>query len=200
MRGPTLNDKLTEARAIIDAHKIGERFSDEDLKRLGDLTDSELAEAFRAKNPAFPGDKRHLHVRMADWVEPDQWSWVNAIKIAHARDPEEARRTRAHQKMMRALRTAIQDEMNEFRSSVTPRQCAWCESLDNLSTDHVAPPFSRIANDFIKERGVIELVESQGRGDIIKDADVEAEWIAYHAHHAVYQLLCRACNSSKGAR
>jgi hypothetical protein len=38
-----------------------------------------------------------------------------------------------------------------------------------------------------------------GIGDVMADADVEAEWVEFHGKRAAYQLLCRQCNSSKGA-
>lgn len=195
-----LNVKVAMAREIIDRYAIGVPFSEGDLRELADLTDTELRYAVRQKNPMFPGDRRHLHVIAYDWLEPQQWSWRSALQIAHSRDPEEARANRERQKVMFALRFAVKSDMDDFRSACIPAECAVCGAIDDLTTDHVTPPFVAIAREFLKIHPVIELRTVQGCGDLIASPDIEAEWIAFHAARAVYQLLCRSCNSSKGAR
>ena len=36
--------------------------------------------------------------------------------------------------------------------------------------------------------------------DLLADPDQEARWIAFHASRAIYQVLCRSCNSAKGRK
>ena len=185
---------------MIDRYAVGEPFSDDDLADLADLTDTELRHVVRGKNPMFPADKRHLHVTAYDWLRPQQWSWRGALEVAHARDPEEARANRAYQRVMFALRFAVKDDMKDFRTAQDPAECAVCGDDDDLTTDHVKPPFIAIAREFLKFHPAIELRTVQGCGALLSSVDIEAEWIAFHAARAVYQLLCRSCNSSKGAR
>lgn len=57
-----------------------------------------------------------------------------------------------------------------------------------------------IAMAFIELNPGFALRKVKGCGDLIADIDLEAHWIAFHAARATYQLLCRSCNSRKGAR
>lgn len=198
----TLKAKKAIARQIIDRYQVGQPFNEVDLQRLADLTDTELRYAVRRKNPTFPSDPRHIHIIGYDWSEPREWSWNKAIVFAHARDPEEARATRERQQVMSALRLAVKADMEDFRVAYEPQECAayWCRSTEDLTTDHVKPPFIAIARAFLELHPVIELRSVPGSGCAIACPDLEAEWIAFHAARAVYQLLCRSCNSSKGAR
>jgi hypothetical protein len=189
---------LQEARDLIDSNKLDVPFCCADLKRLSDLSGTELRYAVRRANPQFPNDARHLHVLAYDWTTPDQWSWLHAIKIAHARDPHEAHKARLRGKQLCALRYAVQRDLDDFRSAVWPQECALCGGSADLTTDHVAPCFVEIACNFLELHGPIELRRVRGCGDLIADAGLLAEWITYHARRAVYQLLCRSCNARKG--
>lgn len=196
----TQKQALAEARAIIDRYRIEQPFSPSDLARLSELSGTELRYVIKRKNPTFPSDNRHLHVLAYDWMELGQWSWNQAIKIAFARSPAEAIESRRRGKLLFALRRSIQADLNDFRCAQADQCCARCGSPDTLTTDHVAPPFIRIALDFIASHPDIPLTKVQGDGDRIAFVDVEAEWIAFHASRAVYQLLCRSCNSAKGQK
>lgn len=196
----TLGAKVALAREIIDGYPLDVPFSADHCAQLADLTDTEIRFVVRRENPAFPSDKRHLHVIAYDWFEPQQWSWRSALQIAHSRDPEEARANRERQKAMFALRFAVRADMADFRSAQIPAECAVCGALDDLTTDHVKPPFIAIAREFLGLHPTIDLRKVQGCGDLIASADLEAEWISFHASRATYQLLCRSCNASKGAR
>jgi hypothetical protein len=196
----TVQSRIDRAREIIDSYSRNQPFGAAHLAELGSLSDTEIRFAVKIRNPMFPKDERHLHVTAYDWLEPQQWSWRKAVEIAGARKPEEARANRQRQKLMFALRFAVKPDMDDFRSCAEPRECCVCGSGDDLSTDHHTPPFLAIAGEFIASNPVIELREVQGCGDLIASTDTEAEWIAYHAARATYQLLCRSCNSRKGAR
>lgn len=200
MGRPTLAAKIALARQIIDRYPVGQPFSDTDMQQLADLTDTELRYVVRQKNPMFPNDHRHIHIIGYDWLTSQQWSWRQAIQIAHSRDPDEARANRDRQRVMFALRFAVKADMDDFRAACDPSECGVCGSLDDITTDHVKPPFIAIAKEFMQLHPVIDLRPVPGCGPLIACVDLEAEWIAFHAAHAVYQLLCRNCNSSKGAR
>ncbi len=195
----TLSEKLARARAIIDSNPYDIAFNPGDTNALSRLSDTHLIAVYRRKNRAYPTDKRHLHVIAYDWIEPQQWSWNAAIKIAHSRDPVEARKTRLMQRQLGALRQAIAPDMADFRAAATPKRCTRCQSEQDLTTDHYAPPFIAIANDYLREFSPA-LAEGEGRGAVFAQQDEEAHWIQFHAQRAVYQLLCRSCNASKGAR
>ena len=197
---PTLKSKLDKARRLIDHYAVDEPFGSECLKELSELTGTELRFAVKRFNPQFQSDTRHLHVTAYDWDEPVQWSWRSAIQIAHARDPEEARAAKQRHKLLFALRDAIRPGMRDFRSACEPTECSVCGSTEQVTTDHATPPFIRIALEFIELNQAIRLREVQGCGDLIADDGLKVQWIAFHDTRASYQLLCRSCNSKKGAR
>jgi len=67
----------------------------------------------------------------------------------------------------------------------------------------VSPPFDEIANDFIAEFGLPKVIGSPDPSivvNIFEDGEAEYQWAQFHAERAVYQLLCRSCNASKGKR
>lgn len=202
VKKPTLASKIDVIRKIIDSYPNGQCFSAEHLSVIAELTNTVLRQVTKWPNPTFPSDKRYLHVIAYDWPTPSGWSWRDAVRIAHSRDPAEAIATYERQRVTRALRMAIQSDLNDFRSAARPAVCAnpICDSGDDLSTDHLRPPFSAIAREFLESNPSIELRPLPGSSDIIANEDVEAQWIAFHASRATYQLLCRRCNSAKGAR
>lgn len=200
VRKPTLAGKIARAREIIDTYAIGAPFSATDLAELADLTATEIRSAQRMLNPMFSADPRHLYVIAYDWTEPQQWSWRSAIEDAHRKDPVEAIRQRQHQKRMAALRHAVSYDLRDFRLSVTNPSCAVCGNTEDLTTDHMEPTFIEIAMAFLKLHPSFALRKVRGCCDLIQDMDLEAEWVTFHAGRATYQLLCRGCNSRKGAR
>lgn len=200
MRGPGRQSLLKEARAIIDRNALDVPFGDDDRTRLADVTGTELRFVVRRRNPEFPNDTRHLHVLAYDWTTPAQWSWRNAILIDRNRSPEESARMRLHQREQQALRFAIRDDLRDFLDAQWPAECAACGSGDNLTADHAGAPFIEIARSFLETHRPLELRSAAGIGDVIASMDIEAEWIEFHASRAVYEVLCRSCNSRKGAR
>jgi hypothetical protein len=62
-------------------------------------------------------------------------------------------------------------------------------------------PFDVIAENWLKQNEPIEVEKcSDGIGYRIACRDKAASWIMEHAGKSVYQILCRSCNASKGAR
>ena len=190
---------IERARAIIDRNEIDVAFSANDLVEFSEVVGTEVRFAVRKVNPTYP-DPRHLHVIVYDWDRPNQWSWVKAITIDRGRDPEVAAEMRRRVNDLKALRQSVREQLQEFRDSYEPQQCEICGVEDDLCADHLDPPFIEIANAFLSQFGPIALEPYPGCCDRIADPDVEASWIAFHAQRAIYQLLCRSCNSRKGSR
>lgn len=185
MRTDTKKYKTMKAKEIIDRNVLDVPFSDEDWQEFKALTGIDATGAVRRRNPSFPSDPRHVRF----YVEGEEVpiSWGKAINGRNERS-----------ETISALRSCAFDCMREFRDSVD-QVCEHCGATENLTVDHLWPPFDTIAQEFIDEYGKVELVNHRdGRGQVVKDVDVEAAWIAYHAQRATYQLLCRSCNASKG--
>jgi hypothetical protein len=101
----------------------------------------------------------------------------------------------------KVLRDAVADDLRTYRSDNAAAGCRQCAGADDLTTDHVDPTFFDIAEDFIATELNLPLASgATGRGAILADPDQEARWIAFHASRAVYQVLCRSCNSAKGRK
>ena len=183
----TKKQRIEAARALIDANTHGVLFPPEKTDLFNALCGTAFKAVKRMPNPAFPKDTRHIHVLDGEaWRE---FSWVKAI------------RGRPKRPLHAVLRKAVGGEMRTWRMSQPYRRCERCGSEEVITTDHVDPSFFDIAEAFISQEGNIELMDGPpGAGDIISDIDVEARWIAFHASRAVYQLLCRSCNASKGRK
>ena len=193
---------MERARALIDRNFYDQPFNAEDLTEFCEITNTVLLWACRKRNPAFPKDPRHLHVMLPGWEAPMEWSWRKAIIIDIGRSPEEAATTRRKQSEDRALRFAIRDDLREYLEARWPTACAvcGCGREEELTVHHARIPFQAIAEEFLAKVGPLRLESRAGCGDLIADIEVEANWIAYHASRATYEVLCRRCNSSIGIR
>ena len=199
-RPKTKTAALAEIRELIDRFSTGEVWSDEARERLSAITNTDLKYVVKKENPEFPSDNRHIHVVAYDWTAPAQWSWRKAIDAAYAKDLEKYQLEKQFQKNIAALRVAVRGHMRAFRDQSAEQICANgnCRVPYDITVDHVGEPFISIASDFLKSRD-IKLYQKDGIGDVMADATVEAEWVEFHGKRAAYQLLCRSCNSSKGA-
>ena len=182
--------RIEEARKIIDRNIIAVPFGDEDLADFLDVCRMEADGIKRMKNPQFPSDPRHVHALLdGEWAGI---SWRDAIQKP---DPV--------QKVKRAMRHVVSQDLLDFRSSAEPYECWKCGALEDITVDHVVPPFDDIANAFIESHGLPEIGPSDDATvvvDVFSDAYLEELWYAHHAENACYQLLCRSCNASKGKR
>jgi 5-methylcytosine-specific restriction endonuclease McrA len=186
-------------RELIDRQHYDIPWSDANREELCRLTGSELAAVYRRRNLAFPSDTRHLHAIRPGESEPSQWSWRNALTLFYARDPESGELARRRNRDIKTLRTAIAEELRTARDLVGATACAVCGRADDLTVDHKEPPFISIAAAFLEERGPLRTREVQGAGACLEHEQF-TEWLEFHASRATYQLLCRSCNSKKGAR
>lgn len=192
MKKITKKWRLERAREIIDRNQIDVPFNESDLIEFSMVVQQDIEGAVRRVNPQFPHtDPRHLHTLI-----DGQWcarSWRKMIEQTHTPESE----------AKRVMRFLVRDDLTDFMSSVEPKECANCSTTDTLTVDHVSPPFSAIADEFIAERGLPTVVDNPCANMITKrfdDEGMEADWIHFHAERAVYQILCRSCNASKGNR
>lgn len=182
--------RMEMARLIIDRNYIDKPFPPVDVCEFAEVCEQPITGAVRKINPQYPSDPRHLHTEInGEWAAR---SWREFITPSSPKN--------AAKKVMRHV---VGQDMRDFLSCVTPMECASCGTENDLTVDHVAPPFDDIANEFIAERGIPSIVDSSNPGIVVntfESMDEEAYWIAFHAARACYQVLCRSCNSSKGKR
>lgn len=187
----TKKSRIEACRKLIDKNKIDVYFSDEDTEELAAVLQHDVTGAVRRINPQFPNDPRHLHT-LIDGVWEGR-SWRKMIE-QNATPESEAKRVMRH---------LISSDLREFMSEMDPAFCINCLSDDDLTVDHVKPPFSAIADEFIKLHGLPEIEDNQNPKMVtkqFKDFNLEAKWVHFHAENATYQILCRSCNASKGNR
>jgi 5-methylcytosine-specific restriction endonuclease McrA len=181
----TLKFKKDLVRSMIDMHTISEPFYDEVLEVFNAVLDLNYKSIKRAINPTYPSDKRFL--LGFDGEKWDSFSWNECI---NPRDLLGA-----------AMRAAVVDDIEDFRVSAQPQCCNQCGSTNDLTVDHKDLPFKKIRENFIEQNPIIDLDWGPpGSPRIFADINLEAKWIAYHSAHSNFQILCRSCNSSKGAK
>lgn len=190
MKKITKKQRIETARQIIDRNVIDVPFPDPDVLEFADACQHDINGVVRKVNPQFYSDKRHVHMLIDGEWEARSWR-----KMISSVTPE--------QEVKRVMRSVVRDDMREYMQSVNPQQCLKCGKQDDLTVDHVNPPFDDIAHAFISEQGLPSIKKSDDPTQVVNmfcDIDVEAEWIAFHASCAKYQVLCRSCNASKGKR
>lgn len=176
-------------REIIDRNKIDVPFSEEDLKEFCDACYYHVDGVVRRINPQFAMENRHLHMLIDNKWQPKSWrKLISPLS--------------ADQEVKRVMRNAVWKEMKDFFNSVEVKICEFCDSTENLTVDHIAPPFSYIADEFIDLFGTPE-VTSPPRGEVVwvfVSDDERKNWVEFHSIFAEYQILCRSCNARKGAK
>lgn len=188
----TKKARLEAVRKLIDSAKMWAEWTPQQLEELSDLTGVHIRYAMRKPNPSFPSDKRMLEVITGEWTKPAAWSWRRAI--------ESSGDTEAYTKAKRvaALRHGILGQIAGARAALGDK-CEQCGAADDLTVDHAEQAFTRIASDFLAMFPVIALKDTDGAGGVIADDVLLQAWQKFHHDRAVYALLCRSCNSTKGA-
>ncbi len=186
----TKQERKAAMRALIDAQRFDWPFSEYGIAEVNRLTGWDFKGYKRVRNPTWKDDKRCLAhtVDGQTWVV---WSWNKAIDG-----------NSGFNDVLEAMRAAVQPQMREFALSV-PNVCVMCESTDFLSVDHKDTPFIVLARILVKEQpGMLSAIANDGTGEgwYIKDMDVLNTWLDFHEVNATYQVLCRSCNSKKGAK
>jgi DNA-binding transcriptional regulator YdaS (Cro superfamily) len=193
----TKKSRKDRVRQIIDSYEFDVPFSQEHVDELSKLTGVCLTEVQRKFNEQYPSDPRHLRVRycgidaanddpMVDDEGLTPFSWNKAISPP-----------KALTEAKKVMRDAIKSDLKEFREAVDPA-CEACGATEDLCADHLYP-FDAIVDEFIEQHGMPELKDGPpGAGKVIADEAWHDAWVLFHTERAVYQLLCRSCNASKG--
>lgn len=175
---------------MIDKYGLGQVFKEKDTTVINNMTGWNFRAYKRIKNPTWPTDTRCL-AHTEDGNTWEVWSWNKAIDN-YGSFPN----------MLEAMRLSIQPQMREF-AQTAPNKCMLCASEDTLSVDHKDKPFITMVRDFLKDHpGMTDAVQNDasGAGWFIADETIKETWVLYHKVNATYQILCKSCNSKKGAR
>jgi hypothetical protein len=193
MTEPKLTKKrrLEICQEIIDRCPIGAEFPADDLALYNEMCGKNWKAAKHLKNPEWPSDPRHVHVLYEDGA----WRPFSAKKaISPPTDWTELC------KVMRGLAAELAEE---FRQEAE-QACAFADRggcNGPLQADHCGLPFDDIALAFVGDFGTPDLIDGPpGSGKMFKSMDMQAAWVAFHQQRAVYQMLCRSHNASKGKR
>jgi hypothetical protein len=190
----TKKARIERAREIIDRNELGIPFNDEDLALFSRITDCKLRYACRRLDPNYPTNDRHVEVLAYDWEEPRGWSWRKAIQIGQQ---NLGRHMKAS--ITQSMRESIREQMVEFAVN-SDKACERCATTESLTVDHIWPPFSEIMHSYINEFGSPNIDHDNGSGFKFTDDFEERRWQDYHQSMAKLGILCRSCNSKKGAR
>lgn len=183
----TIKERKANIQTLIDAQEFGALFSPEDVQRMNELTGWDFPMYKRIINEAFPTDTRCV-AHSDDGQQWAVWSWNKAI----------SKRNNLHE----ALRRSVREQIAAV-TVLAENECAKCGSVDYLSIDHKTMPFIQIVAHFTRMfPGLHDALanDADGSGWYIKDKELEAIWQDLHHQYADYQILCRSCNSKKGAR
>ena len=175
-------------RNIIDRYDILTPFDGQDTKTFNEMTGAAWEQVRREINPVFPNAARFVTVSDVSGIwEP--WSWVKAIDGWKPTSP---------QLVAKAMRQAVAYQMREWRDKAD-QTCAGCGTIDDLTVDHIAPSFDSIVKQFNEQFGEPTVAYARaGEGLVVSDDHI-TNWLNFHSSHADYQVLCRSCNSRKGA-
>jgi 5-methylcytosine-specific restriction endonuclease McrA len=176
------------AQALLDRQPLDVLFNAQDLVTLNTLTGWNACAAKRVFNKHHSKDARC--VAISHGGEFEVWSWVKAIAGY-----------RYSANVTRAMRHAIQPQMAEYRASAEPI-CAACGTDKLLSVDHKTKSFTKLAANFRTEFSKLDYElsnDNDGSGWRLKHQQTDSAWREYHKKLADYQILCRSCNSAKGA-
>jgi 5-methylcytosine-specific restriction endonuclease McrA len=186
--------KKADMKALIDKYGTEELFSQQDVCTINQITGWEFKLYKRVAQPfgGYANSPRHL-AHLASNGSWYIWSWNKAIDGVLDSD---------RKNLLQAMRKAIRKERDEFFKN-NPLKCPKCSTTKNLGVDHTYPPFSFLADEFIKKNPNIKNFlknNADGKGWFICDFKILTQWISEHWANASLQIMCQKCNSEKGAR
>lgn len=176
---------------IIDRCAIGDEFPADDLQVFNEMLGTNLLGAKHMRNPIWPNDPRHVYAY--DGQEWRKFGWER--RINPKTDWTE---------LCDVMRKLAADQTKEYARETSESECAWsykggCNGA--LEVDHCGMPFDDICKAFVAEHGTPELEDGPpGGGKVFKSIEMEAAFAAFHSARAVYQLLCKSHNASKGKK
>ena len=144
---------------------------------------------FHIRHNAMNFNERTLYIERIDGTE-DSWSYKACLNIKQ-------------NDLTAALRSAIESDIDLYKSSAK-RECHYCNTLlGPFHADHKTIPFSKIKDDFLKITKK-EIPKIFGKDNIKfnvifleTDKEFKKEWFLYHQSKADYQILCATCNIKK---
>lgn len=104
-----------------------------------------------------------------------------------------------------AMRSAIREDIVNFRNKQTKMQCKLCntEDANEYHIDHNMPPFRDLKSDFLRETKtpIPNIFDELNPISLTifkkEDEKFEMEWKEYHNMHCNLQVLCSTCNMKK---
>lgn len=181
----TIKARKAELQTMIDAYAFDVLFADQDVARFNQLTGWNFPMYKRIINTTFPKDTRCV-AHSDDGQKWEVWSWNKALTPAN--------------NLMEAMRVAVAEQMQDYKGKAV-RVCVACGTTALITVDHKRIPFRDIALSFIEKVGNVSLAnKADGSGWEIESPEVLGAWQVFHKRHADYQILCRSCNSKKGAK
>lgn len=175
---------------IIDRCPIGAEFPVDDLAVFNEMRGTGWLAAKHMRNTERP-DPRHVHV-----LDNGRWrafSWNKAI--SPRTDWTE---------LCAVMRKLAEKQTKEYARETSETECAYVHKggcNGPLQVDHCGMPFDDICKEFVAQHGTPELEDGPpGAGKVFKSMEMEAAFTAFHSSRAVYQMLCRSHNASKGNR
>jgi hypothetical protein len=183
-----IKERHIRAESIIDHYSIGETFSDKHLKEFEQLTGVSFEWIRRVRQPRY-AEARHLECCCPEWDHTGSFSWQKAIRQLSDDKYEDIIITET---MREALRFYQKDWLSKQL-----KICTFCGSTDNPQADHKDTPFLEIQKSFIEKSGKPVLLKDETVGWKLEN---EQLWLEHHNKLANYQVLCRSCNASKGAK
>jgi len=178
-------------KELIDPIRVGQWFNEQEVDLFNQLTGFEFTKYRKVLNSANPNDKKIRNIWVGDVKEMRSWN-------KQIDDPEKINRLEINAKQ--AMRNSIAPEMMQQQKCLG-NYCEHCGSQTNLSVDHRDISFNVMAEAFLETYPTIETWSPPGKqGHYFRDEQLEQEWLTVHNALATYQLLCRSCNSKKGAK
>lgn len=105
--------------------------------------------------------------------------------------------------LKRAMRTAVDDQINEFRNKNIKKCCiceARCEFIE-YHIDHKNPSYNYLYKNFIKKFPNYPTTFKKSKLFRIEfnkeDEEYKNNWWLYHLNNASLQILCKKCNLTK---
>jgi 5-methylcytosine-specific restriction endonuclease McrA len=178
-------------RALLDDLPLGQRVDSIWALQINMLTGWDFPYYKRVTNQRNPADT-HCLATSHDGETFVVWSWVKAINGY-----------RADKNLYAAMRTAVQPQLTAFLKLQLSlgTVCAHCGAAEDLTVDHKSPTFKTLSAKFKSRYADLEsniTNKGDGTGWFLAEPTRLKKWQRYHRKNATYQILCRACNASKG--
>lgn len=203
----TKKERVKRFSAIVAKHTSGEILVGDDREWIMEQCSKTKAYAVKAsrEETIVSIQMKKVGLRYAKYLLLDDVPVTKNKLFAPKKDKKTDKQKDAP--IVKALRLEIREQLLSYRWEAHDENlhCPGCDCLLhalNISVDHKYP-FSAILRDWLEETGLtLKKIKLVGRGNTkkIKDPAIAESWKHFHKQKATYSLLCRSCNSSKGAK